>query len=169
MKLTIALCALLIVTQIQIGLALNLFGTRSERSLSPRPECGEGFTFLVRKPFFGYRVIHSDKWMSNMKSSLADKKYSVIKIPATHDSGTYNINDHMSYSIDTMYDPGMLIIPQLNYVFGAYGINQTLIKSFIAPWMHNQQCNVASQLLHGIRHFDFRVCVVPGEVGYSKF
>jgi len=63
----------------------------------------------------------------------------------------------------------MMILPQMYAIFGAYGINQTLVKSFIAPWMHNQKCSVGDQLLHGIRHFDFRVCVVPGAAGFSKF
>jgi hypothetical protein len=97
----------------------------------------------------------SDRWMKNLPHTV---RMSQVKIPATHDSGTYAVNDFQSYSVDITSDPVMAMIPTLVNVFTAYHLNITNIKSFVAPWVRTQKCSIEDQLNHGIRHFDLRVC-----------
>lgn len=149
---------------------LAVYGVNCAYMAPARPSCDDSFSFILpRSKGYGYKIVNSARWMNDLNAQIAQKKYSSIAIPATHDSGTYLIDDTRAFSADTQTDPSMQILLQLDAIFGAYGVNRTLVKAFIAPWMHNQQCSVGAQLMHGIRHFDFRVCVVPGVVGFDKF
>jgi len=116
------------------------------------PKCGQSIE--IRKN------LRSDRWMKDLSHILQDVKLSNIKIPASHDSGTYAINDSNSdsYSVDITSDPVMALIPTLVNIFSAYHLNTTNIKSFVAPWVRTQKCSIVDQLNHGLRHFDLRVC-----------
>jgi len=100
----------------------------------------------------------TDRWMEQLKCDLSDVKYSQIKIPATHNSGTWNISMSSPYSYDTNVDASFILIPQLVYVFNSYGVNSSLVKRWIYPWMVNNDRTIKQQLNDGIRHFDIRVC-----------
>jgi len=100
----------------------------------------------------------TERWMEQLSHRLSNVKYSQIKIPATHNSGAWNISMKSPYSYDTNVDPSFQLIPQLVYIFGAYGVNQSLVKRWIYPWMKNQEYDIKKQLNDGIRHFDIRVC-----------
>lgn len=128
--------------------------------------CDKGFSF---KTNYGIRhkSIKTEHWMRDSKSIIGPKKMATIAIPATHDSATYSIDPHNGLSADTATD--FALVPQLMYVFQSYGLNVTNVKSFVAPWFKTQECDITGQLMHGIRHFDFRVCVQPGIVGPEKF
>lgn len=103
-------------------------------------------------------AFNTGKWMEQISDRLSDVRYSQIKIPATHNSGTWNISMSSPYSYDTNLDPSFQLIPQLVYIFGAYGVNTSLVKRWIYPWMKNQEYSISQQLEDGIRHFDIRVC-----------
>ena len=121
---------------------------------APWPKCGSSVDFKV-----GRQQVSSQRWMKDLKSNIGNVKLSQMKIPATHDSGTYGINDFRSYSNDISSDPVMALIPTLVAIFTEYGLNTTNIKSFIAPWMRTQRCSIKDQLTHGVRHLDLRVCI----------
>ena len=133
-----------------------------------RPQCGRSMTFVVTEDRY-VRFVNTARWMTDLKDRIGPKKMSQVKIPATHDSGTSPISEFIDFSNDVQSDPALMLIPQLVYVFGQYGLNQSLVKAFVAPWFKNQACSVADQLRHGIRHFDLRVCVRPGIIGPNKF
>lgn len=97
---------------------------------------------------------YTANWMSRL--GMSDKYYPQLKLPATHNSGTYGLSD--SFSVDTSLDPSMMIMPQLYGMFGMYGINPGLVKEVMKPWMSCQRRTIYGQLMDGIRHFDFRVC-----------
>lgn len=120
------------------------------------PRCGTSIDLCCK----GKRV-NSNEWMKRMRKHIGDVKLSQIKIPASHDSGTYAIDDFKDYSVDIPYDPVMALIPTLVNIFAAYRLNTTNIKSFVAPWVRTQKCSIADQLSHGLRHFDLRVCYGP--------
>jgi len=96
--------------------------------------------------------------MHSLKHEIGNVPLSMLKIPATHDSATYNISEVNEYGVDTNYDAQMMIIPQLVNVFTQYALKTSLIKKFVAPWFKTQECTILQQLNHGIRHFDLRVC-----------
>lgn len=141
--------------------------TASNAAIS-RPQCGKSMTFVITEDRY-VRFVNTARWMTDLKDRIGPKKMSQVKMPATHDSGTSPITELVDYSNDVQSDPALMLIPQLVYVFGQYGLNQSLVKAFVAPWFKNQACSVADQLRHGIRHFDLRVCIKPGIVGPNKF
>lgn len=100
----------------------------------------------------------TEKWMEQLSNKINNVRYSEIKIPATHNSGSWNISMSSPYSYDTNVDASFQLIPQLVYIFGLYGVNQSLVKRWIYPWMKNQEYDIMQQLDDGIRHFDIRVC-----------
>lgn len=114
--------------------------------------------FLMQLYVVYVNAFSTDRWMDQLSSKISNVKYSQIKIPATHNSGSWNISMSSPYSYDTNLDPSFQLIPQLVYIFGMYGVNQSLVKRWINPWMKNQEYNIAQQLDDGIRHFDIRVC-----------
>jgi hypothetical protein len=117
--------------------------------------------FLVQIYALYVGAYNTEKWMEQLSSEIGDVKYSNIKIPATHNSGSWNISDASPYSYDTNLDPSFMLIPQLVYIFGAYGVNGSLVKRWLNPWMRNQEKTITKQLKDGIRHFDIRVCKSP--------
>lgn len=118
------------------------------------------YALLLLMQFYVLTVgaFNTDRWMEQLSHKLNNVRYSEIKIPATHNSGSWNISMSSPYSYDTNLDPSFQLIPQLVYIFGLYGVNQSLVKRWINPWMKNQQYNIMQQLDDGIRHFDIRVC-----------
>jgi len=140
-------------------ICIALFGMLMSPTMSAVtfPTCGKVVDLKC-----GIKDIRSDRWMQDLKFQIGNVKMSKVKIPASHDSGTYAINDFKSYSIDISSDPTMALIPTLVNLFGAYGLNATNIKSFVAPWVKTQKCSFADQLTHGLRHFDLRVCYSGG-------
>ncbi|EFC48287.1 predicted protein [Naegleria gruberi] len=103
-------------------------------------------------------VVKGKRWMQDLLSKIGNTPITKLKIPATHDSATYNVSTSQDYSSDTLSDPSMLLIPQLVQIFQAYGLNTQRVKQFVAPWFKNQECSIYQQLNHGIRHLDLRVC-----------
>lgn len=95
-------------------------------------------------------------WMRDL--GVHDKTYTRLKIPATHNSATGLLS--AEYSADTTVDATMAFMPQLETTFGYYGVNGSLVKDIMIPWMQCQSKykTIYRQLLDGIRHFDFRVC-----------
>lgn len=100
------------------------------------------------------QVEMNKRWMTN--ANLQNKAWPQIKVPGTHNSGTYGLS--RDYSIDTQYDQTMAIMPLLAQTFSMYGVNSSLIKDVMIPWMTCQKNSIYRQLKDGIRHFDFRLC-----------
>lgn len=98
--------------------------------------------------------LETENWMGQL--GVQNKMYTELKIPATHNSGTWALTD--DYSVDTAADPSFGIMPMLGPVFQQYGLNPTLIKTVMKPWLTCQRRTIYGQLVDGIRHFDFRVC-----------
>lgn len=82
--------------------------------------------------------------------------YTELKVPATHNSGTWALTNE--FSVDTTMDPSLGLMPMLGPIFTQYGLDATLVKKVMKPWMQNQRRTIYGQLLDGIRHFDLRVC-----------
>lgn len=98
--------------------------------------------------------LETENWMGQL--GVQNKMYTELKIPASHNSGTWSLTD--DYSVDTAADPSLGIMPMLGPVFQQYGLNPALIKTVMKPWLSCQRRTVYGQLVDGIRHFDFRVC-----------
>lgn len=98
--------------------------------------------------------LETENWMGQL--GVQNKMYTELKIPASHNSGTWSLTD--DYSVDTAADPSLGIMPMLGPVFQQYGLNPALIKTVMKPWLNCQRRTVYGQLVDGIRHFDFRVC-----------
>lgn len=116
------------------------------------------YALLILMQLYLVCAFNTEKWMDQLSDRIGDVRYSQIKIPATHNSGAWNISMSSAYSYDTNLDPSFQLIPQLVYIFGLYGVNQSLVKRWIYPWMKNQDKTITQQLEDGIRHFDIRVC-----------
>ncbi|EFC45701.1 predicted protein [Naegleria gruberi] len=107
-------------------------------------------------------TVKSNRWMQDLLSKIGNTQITKLKIPATHDSATYNVSSSQEYSSDLQSDPSMTLIPQMIQIFTSYGLNTQRIKQFVAPWFKNQECTIYQQLNQGIRHLDLRVCKMSG-------
>lgn len=87
------------------------------------------------------------RWMEDMRDLIGDKSLRQIAIPASHDSGTYDLSDH--------------IAPD------ARPISQWLPAWCTENWAKTQQMNIRQQLNAGIRALDLRICRFRNISGYD--
>lgn len=87
-------------------------------------------------------------WMALMSRHIGEKPLRQIRIPGSHDSGTYNITSESPIGMDAspLAEPGKTI-------------------DAVAPWAKAQGLNFLEQLNAGIRYLDLRV--QDGECGYE--
>jgi len=102
--------------------------------------------------------VYASRWMYDMRSHIKDTPLYNLKIPATHNSATYNISDKSIVSIDTQYDTSLGLIALVQANLPVYGLTPTYTQQWLHPWMKNQECNILQQLKHGIRLLDIRLC-----------
>ncbi|KAG2392681.1 hypothetical protein C9374_011406 [Naegleria lovaniensis] len=124
----------------------------------------------VQTPTLMVRMVNSQSWMKELSQEIGEIPMSQLKIPATHNSASYNVSSNQEYGVDVNYDSSMSLIPQMAKLFKMYGVNPMRIKQFVAPWFKNQECSILQQLKHGIRHLDLRLCKVENsETRNNKF
>ena len=77
-------------------------------------------------------------------AALANQTLLDITMPGTHDSGAFSLTNHII--------PGSLpwIWTQLLDVIARSGLG------YVVQWAKSQTADIASQLHHGVRFFDFR-------------
>ncbi|KAF0975133.1 hypothetical protein FDP41_005886 [Naegleria fowleri] len=111
------------------------------------------------------RMVNSQSWMKELRQEIGEVSLSQLKMPATHNSASYNVSSNQEYGVDVNYDSTMMLIPQMAKLFKMYGVNPERIKQFVAPWFKNQECSILQQLKHGIRHLDLRLCKAESSDG----
>ena len=91
--------------------------------------------------------IDSVNWMTKLPLDVRQRKLSQLVLPATHDSGAYQIDFNHS-------------IPTGNKLLRvAYAISRWVkkVRSIISNWTVTQHHSIQMQLEIGVRSFDFRV------------
>lgn len=84
------------------------------------------------------------RWMFDNRAALADTTLLDITMPGTHDSGAFMLTNHIM--------PGSLPWPWIKLldVLAKTGLG------YVVQWAKSQTADIASQLHHGVRFFDFR-------------
>lgn len=90
-----------------------------------------------------------DQWMSEHQNNLSDKNLNQIYLPGSHDSGSYLISSTSKFATD------------INSTLKSFG---DIAKPIIANWSKTQLDNFYTQLSHGIRYFDLRICGEPNDI-----
>lgn len=116
---------------------------------------------IIAPMISGSYTNNNRNWMTNLPG-IENKSWAQLKIPGTHNSATSKLS--YIYSADTTVDPTMAIMPYLESTFAAYGVNGTLVREVMNPWLTNQDKSIYRQLIDGIRHFDFRICGLGSEL-----
>lgn len=99
---------------------------------------------LILLIFSGFVFINQardlSKWMEIFSKIIQDKPITELYLPGSHDSATYQLENHIGKNQD--------LSNKLNYL----GINNT-----IKNWAQAQDLSVLQQLVAGIRYLDLRV------------
>lgn len=90
-------------------------------------------------------------WMENLPEEMKDRQINRIKIPGTHNSGSYYIN--LKSSIINTSDNSNKWINN----FAKLGLALPCAKNIIKDWTLNNDINVYDQLHKGIRYLDLRI------------
>lgn len=91
-----------------------------------------------------------NKWMEYC-DEIHNKPINKIVLPATHNSGAYNINFNINYQNKWLK------------LSNSLGKRISFIENIIQSWTLTQKKNIYQQLMSGIRLFDFRVSYYENE------
>ena len=108
-------------------------------------------------------LINKSNWMETILST--NTCLNNIHLPGSHDSGTYNISkDSLLSKVELQEAEEKREIFELTQ---QYNNTESFLSTLIAPLSKAQNRDIYSQLLDGIRYFDFRPCKKEDEIWIS--
>lgn len=99
-------------------------------------------------------------WMSVIPNQ---RVLNQLIIPGTHDSGTYAIKSESPFAL-TPDAPLPIWFQAISNLFPI-----SIVRLIVSGWSKTQPESIAIQLNHGIRYFDFRVCLYPDSLFTKHF